>query len=156
MRTFVITMDGIARIMRTYALGPGGRVLIDEVDEAPDALAVIAKWHPRHKDQVTSTREIAESDIPPFLFKDAWEDDGTNIVHDMNKCRVIKTDQIRAERDIRLAATDVEVLKLDGQAVPVPLKAKRQTLRDIPATVQSDLDAITTPEALEAFKPTWP
>jgi hypothetical protein len=65
-------------------------------------------------------------------------------------------DQIRAERDVRLAATDIDVFKLDGQAIPAPLKAKRQALRDIPATVQADLNSAATPEALEAFEPTWP
>ena len=76
----------------------------------------------------------------PRIFRDSWEDTGTKIVHNMVKVRVIKTDQIRAERDIRLVATDVEVLKRDGQAVPAPLKAKRQALRDMPATVQDALD----------------
>jgi hypothetical protein len=33
------------------------------------------------------------------------------------------------------------------------LAAHRQALRDLPLTVQWDLDAIRTPEALEAYRP---
>ena len=95
----------------------------------------------------------------PQVFINAWIDDGTRIVHDMAKARAIRTNQVRTERNARLDAEDVELKKAeDGndQAAAARVRAKRQALRDLPATIQPDLDAITTPEALEAFEPAWP
>ena len=93
---------------------------------------------------------------PNRTFRNALDWDGTKPVVNMDKARGIKMGYIRKARDARLAATDLDVLKLDGAAVPAPLKAKRQVLRDMPAIVQPDLDAATTVEGLEAFEPTWP
>ena len=87
----------------------------------------------------------------------AWEMDVDGLPKvNMGKARPIKTDRIRVERNVRLAATDIEVSKLDGAVVPVALKTKRQDLRDMPTTVQADLDAITMPVALKAYEPAWP
>ena len=87
----------------------------------------------------------------------AWEMDvdGRPKVN-MAKARPIKIDRIRVERNARLAATDSEVSKLDGAAIPAALKTKRQALRDLPVTIQPDIDAINTPVALEAYEPSWP
>lgn len=87
----------------------------------------------------------------------AWEMDNDGLPKvNMPKARVIKTDRIRVIRNERLAESDIDIVKLDGGAAPPELKAKRQALRDLPAIIQSDLDAITTPEALEAWQPGWP
>lgn len=95
----------------------------------------------------------------PRAFRDAWRDNGTKVVHDMAKARAIKTGHIRAERDKRLPVEDIELMKAT-EAGDTPkadaIKAKKQKLRDMPATIQPDLGAITTPEALEAFEPAWP
>ena len=32
----------------------------------------------------------------------------------------------------------------------------KQKLRDLPATIQSDLNALDTPDKLEKFQPEWP
>ena len=89
-------------------------------------------------------------------FRAAWRWKTTKVSVDMPTARSIKVDEIRLVRDARLVATDIEVSKLDGATIPAPLKDKRKALRDLPATVQPDLDAITTPEALEAYEPAWP
>ena len=95
------------------------------------------------------------SDLPPSrAFRNAWARNGSGVAVDMGKARAIKMDRIRAERDRRLAETDKDVARLDGAAIPQPLKAKRQALRDIPQT--ANLDAIADPAALEAFEPVWP
>ena len=107
MRTFVITKNGVARIMRTYGLDPiTGRVLLDAPD-APDATAIIAKWHLRHTSQVTQTREITEAEVPITLtFRDAWEDDGINIIVNMAKAREIHAASITAAKKVALAALE--------------------------------------------------
>lgn len=144
MKTFVITKGGVARIMSA-------------IDSISDPMDAIAKWHPDDRAEVTATRRIESADIPPqATLKDAWRDTGSAIRVDMPVARTLVTARVRTERDRRLAETDKEVLTLDGEAIPGLLKAKRQALRDLPISVQADLDAITTPEALEAYEPAWP
>ena len=90
----------------------------------------------------------------------AWEmdTDGCPKVN-MSKARPIKTDQIRVERNARLAAEDIAYMIAEEQkndAEKLRVATKKQALRDLPATIQSDLDALTTPENLEAYAPVWP
>lgn len=96
MRTFLITKNGVARVMRTYALAPSGRVITDPTDDtlAPDAVNEIAKWHSQHQSEVTNIREIAEGDIPDTEFKDAWRDNGVSIDIDMPAARLIHASRI--------------------------------------------------------------
>lgn len=92
-------------------------------------------------------------------FRDAWGRNGNGIVIDLPKARIIKTNFIRKERDEKLAALDIAYMRAD-EANDAPAKAeiaqRKQALRDLPDTIQSVLEAITTPEELEAFKPVWP
>lgn len=106
-----------------------------------------------------NTIVIEATELPYFgsFGRAAWHQNGASTpVFDMVRARPIKTEQIRKERDRRLEETDIEVLQRDGGPIPAPLVARRQALRDMPATVQTDLDAVTTPEALEAYEPAWP
>ena len=90
----------------------------------------------------------------------SWRQDGaTAPVFDMTRARPIKTDQLRIERDKKLAALDVDYMRADeagNAAEKARIAGVKQKLRDLPATIQPDLDAITTPEALEAYEPPWP
>lgn len=94
------------------------------------------------------------------LFREAWLFDAVKGVDvDMTAARAIKTGLIQAERDARLAALDAEYSRADGQgnaAEKTTIEARRQTLRDIPADIQADLDAISDPAALDAWEPIWP
>jgi hypothetical protein len=77
----------------------------------------------------------------------------------MAKARTIRIDQIRPERDKRLVALDVDYMRADEAgdgSVKQRIAATKQALRDLPAAVQPELDAIATPEALEAWEPSWP
>ena len=109
-------------------------------------------------DGATRLPNCDAADLPGKRFRDCWRNDGTGKIHvDMPLARAQRMAEIRAERDKRLAVTDADKNKLDdiGTAQQkTALATKRQALRDIPQN--SDLEAVTTPEALEAFEPAWP
>ena len=148
MRKFVIVKDGIARIM--------------EAQDSVDPLDEIKKWHPDDQAKVTSVREISESDIPvnrTVALRDAWEDDGSKINVNLTKARACKTNEIRPERNKRLSDLDVSFMRAveagdTGQQSSIA--TLKQKLRDLPATIQSDLNALDTPDKLEKFQPEWP
>jgi hypothetical protein len=154
MRTFAITRNGVARIMRTYSLGKGGRVILGG-NGGPDAADEIAKWHPRYQAEVTTIRQITKTDIPKeFELKDAWVDDGNAIQTDMAKARVIHMNRIRVVRDIKLAELDTETVKAVGagdDARRDEVEAEKQSLRDIPQSF--DLTKAKTPATLLKL---WP
>ena len=99
--------------------------------------------------------EVEETTIPSSrTFRGAWRiGAGGGVEIDMPVARAIKMESIRRERDLLLAQTDVEIAKLDGSNPPPALIAKRQALRDLPATIQGTLDAIMTPDELERYQP---
>lgn len=79
-------------------------------------------------------------------FRDAWARvDKGKVGVNMAKAREIHMGRIRKVRDEELARLDVEQLR--GNEVA----ARKQTLRDIPATF--DLSQAQTPEALDTL---WP
>lgn len=105
---------------------------------------------------------VVEADDLPYAgnMRGAWRQDGAAApVVDMVRARPIKTDLIRPERNKRLAALDVDYMRAD-ESGDTEKKEKittlKQKLRDLPVTIQPDLDAIDSPETLDAFDPTWP
>jgi broad specificity polyphosphatase/5'/3'-nucleotidase SurE len=108
----------------------------------------------RECDETDLPAEQAErdgNDIP--TFRDAWEDTGTVVQVNMPKARVIHMDRIRVVRNAELVKEsgskyrqpeEIEVLFTPRH------KAKLQELRDIPQTLNLDVD---TPEELKAI---WP
>ena len=149
MKKFVIVKDGIARIKEAQ-------------DSVTDPMDEIKKWHPDDQAKVTSVREISESDIPvnrTVALRDAWEDDGSKINVNLTKARAGKTNEIRPERNKRLSDLDVSFMRAveagdTGQQSSIA--TLKQKLRDLPATIQSDLNALDTPDKLEKFQPEWP
>jgi hypothetical protein len=104
-----------------------------------------------------------EADSLPYFGsfgRGAWTQDGASApTFDMEKARIIKTNQIRPERNKRLADLDVTYLRADeagDTATKEKIAVQKQEMRDLPATIQSDLNALNTPEELESFTPTWP
>jgi len=103
----------------------------------------LAKWPEEDRASVVSYKEIDESEIPTDRhFREAWDYD---LKINMGKARDIHMDRIRAARDEKLKALDIETMK--GRDV----QAEKQALRDIPQTL--DLSTATTPEELKAL---WP
>lgn len=115
-----------------------------------------------HYSEGTNVTVVEAADLPYWgsFGRFAWRQDGaTAPIVDMARARPIKTDQIRVERDKRFAALDINYIRADeaGNVVEKQrIAILKQKLRDLPATVQPDLAAITTPEALEAWEPPWP
>ena len=145
--------DGSVAIMQTVAQLVGYDAETNEPiwrDPTPDEC--LAKWHPDEQAKVASHQPIDPADIPADReFRNAWTLDGDKITHDMGKARVIKRDQLRAERAPLLAALDVEYQRADergDKTAKTEVAAKKQALRDVPADPR--IAAATTPEELKA------
>jgi|1_EtaG_2_1085319.scaffolds.fasta_scaffold31466_2 hypothetical protein len=94
-------------------------------------------------------------------IRNAWRmsNDGSSIDIDMTIARANKTDKIREPRNKKLENLDMEYMRADevgDDDTKNSIKTKKQILRDIPATIQPDLEAITDPEELQNFEPIWP
>lgn len=142
---------------RGFVVRPG-KELIPDLDAWLDAecakRAVFAGY---------TARVVGETAILPHRgnLRNAWrmKADKGGVEMDMAKAREIKTDLIRAARAPRLEALDVEYMRAieaGDTARQSDIAAKKQTLRDLPVTVQPDLEAIADPAALDAFEPVWP
>jgi len=86
-------------------------------------------------------------------YRAAWTLNGTAVVEDVAKARTVALARCRAWRDAKLKDTDSEKARLDdlGTAQEVQaFKAKRQALRDLPAAVQTALNAASTMAQLRA------
>ena len=81
------------------------------------------------------------------------------IAVDLPLARTQRLAELRTERNQRLDASDKARLQAmddnDGPRI-AQLRLYRQALRDLPATAQTQLDTVTTDDALDAWSPTWP
>lgn len=78
---------------------------------------------------------------------------------DMGKAQAIKLALLRRMRDERLKQLDGPELRAMAQGDQAELdrvRGVKQVLRDIPLTVQPDLEAITDPRTLDEYEPVWP
>ncbi len=109
-------------------------------------------WHGSNMaDRVKATGAVIKKDGAL-----RWDSVTNAVVVNIVDARVVVVNRVRFERDVRLRETDLKVLELDGGGVPVSLKNKRQALRDMPATVTTEISTITDPVVLEAYQPSWP
>ena len=84
-------------------------------------------------------------------FRNAWKADMT---HDMERCRHIHRERMRAVRAPKLAALDAEYQRADeggDTEKKQAIAARKQALRDV--TKHPDIEAVKTPEQLKAV---WP
>lgn len=100
----------------------------------------------------TDTPEVVDvADVPSDrTLRDAWKrgEQGKKVGVDMIKGKAISHEKRRAKRAIELAPLDIEAT--------IPAKASqaeaaRQVIRDKYATIQTNIDAATTPEQLKAI-----
>lgn len=104
---------------------------------------------------VVSYKVIAKSDLPTSReFRDAWEYDGTTVVHNMDKAKQIYLTRIRDARASKLGQPDRDWMQAVGDndtQQAAAIEQARQTLRDISTTLS--LDNVTTIDELKAM---WP
>jgi len=92
-------------------------------------------------------------------FRNCWRWDSTKIETDLPMARAEIMAVTRTERNEKLIDSDGKQLKVNetGSAQDqTDWETHRQALRDLPATVQTDVDALTTAADLEAHAVTWP
>lgn len=142
--------------------------LMAEGKTEDEALAVIQANAERHLPDrgfgPMEDPEVMEASQIPYhpkenrIFRDALEKPGMGPpIVNMSKAREIKTIILSVEHDKHMAAIREEIEKAEdlGQNTTA-LKQKRDATRTIPDQARAALDAITTPEELEAWQPDWP
>lgn len=112
-----------------------------------------------HDRPYVSWRRLSKGDIPADrTFRNAWEDNGQEIVHNLDKAKDLKRDYLRHERARAFPQLDAQWMRAVGQKrtqEAADIERRRQALRDAPAdpridaakTVE-DLKAITLPEGV--------
>ena len=102
-------------------------------------------------------RRIVEADVPAKRdFRNAWTMQGDAIGHDMGKARAMHMERLRYARGVALSETDNDMRRAEEQgkqAEVAVLKAKRQALRDLPATHAAAIEAASTVDELRAINP---
>jgi hypothetical protein len=122
-----------------------------------DRIAAHAKQQDESLRVCTRLPDRDAAELPTRRFRNCWRVNGQTVEVDMPLARAQRMAEIRAERNRRLEASDglmARAYEIGAQAEIEALKAKRQTLRDIPAVI--DVGTISTPEELTAFQPEWP
>jgi len=96
---------------------------------------------------------VDDSAIPSDrTFRNAWDATGEWVDVGMSKARKIHMDRIRAKRNEKLDAMDLEIKRSEDNGEDIlSLRGKRQALRDIPQVF--DLEQYATPDQL---KNAWP
>lgn len=103
----------------------------------------------------TNVQVIEKNAIPnDRTFRDAWAQNGKAVHVDMPKARELHMGRLRKMRNEKLDQLDKDFNRASGQkkqAEADAIEAKRQRLRDMPATF--DLSAAKTPDELKAMMP---
>ena len=157
--------------MRIYYERADGSVIITHnIDPADNGFNTIQEWidwhRPRLEQSLTGPPITVEHSVDDgdFLsdfrdFRNAWQLSGTDLVTHMGQARDIKTDHVRKERVGRFTPFDVAYVIADEKNDALGKAAAsqaRQKLRDMPATIQPDLAAITDPDKLRDYEAPWP
>lgn len=122
--------------------------MIDVIRASTIDLASAVALLPQHKDT-----------LPSMPYQACWRYDGKTLAVDMGLAQSQRLNEIRVERDVRLAASDAIKARLDDMGNPLQnqaVKVYRQSLRDLPAGVTADLGALSTVEQLQKYQPAWP
>lgn len=96
-------------------------------------------------------------EAPNLKYRDCWVEKDGDIIIDLTKAKAQKLDEIRKERDSKLADTDKEWMIASSQGKPVDaINGKKQALRDIPDEAQKDLAKLRSINTIDAYEPEWP
>ena len=127
--------------------------------EGADLDTAISKWQQVHPNMYISHRETQDDAIPTDrTFRDAWADTTPEVCIDidMAKARNIHLERIRIKRNAELAKLDVEAIKAQdmGNAETLAqIRARKQELRDLPATLAPTLASASSVDELKAIQP---
>lgn len=102
----------------------------------------------------TGVRIVDDSELPQDrTFRGGWTLRDGRVAHDMERCREIWREKLRAERAPKLAALDVEFMRADERgdaAKKTEIAARKQALRDAPNDPR--IEAAKTPEELKQIE----
>ena len=136
----------------------GGVSIMTLVNDSEEAES-IKKWKLAHPEEYVSHRSMSDDAIPTDrTFRNAWADitPELTIDVDMSKARNIHLESIRIKRNAELAKLDVEAIKAQdmGNAETLAqIRARKQELRDLPATLAPTLASAASVDALKAIQP---
>lgn len=161
-------MSNSSGVRRLILEAQDGSISVDvpaqRVVDDPDLLAAhIARLESQGftvlKDDATGADLPNERAGQSRRFRGCWRWDGSKIEVDLPMARAQVMAEVRAERNARLDAADRERNRLEDvgdQSQRQAHAAYRQSLRDLPAAAQADVDALGTAEDLEAYTVSWP
>lgn len=99
-------------------------------------------------------RIVKPADVPQDrTYRAAWTDNGTAIVHDMEKVKAIALERVRTARTAAFQELDARWMRATGQGdvkAAAIVENERQALRDKPADLTAALDKAKTLAAVHA------
>lgn len=108
-----------------------------------------------YPDEIVSYHRITTADLPTTReYRNGWQHDGTTISHNMVKCRELHREKMRAAREPKLEALDIEYVRADeagDAAKKKDIAARKQVLRDVTAD-----PAIAAAKTVDELKAVWP
>jgi hypothetical protein len=119
----------------------------------------LRRWKDFNAGKYVSHREMPDDAIPTDrTFRNAWEDTTPELVIDvdMSKARNIHLESIRIKRNAELSKLDIQATKAQdvGDAETLTqIRARKQELRDLPATLAPTLASAASVDALKAIQP---
>lgn len=135
-----------------------GVAVMTLVNEA-DLSEALRKWSAVNPGKYISHREMPDEAIPTDrTFRDAWADTTPELTIDIDmvKARDIHLNNIRIKRNDELSKLDVEAIKAqdmgDTEAL-TQIRARKQELRDLPATLTPTLASALSVDALKEIQP---
>ena len=139
-------------------LASGGVAVMTLVNNANEVEA-IEKWKAVNPGAYVSHRQMPDEAIPTDrTFRDAWADTTPELTIDidMAKARDIHLERIRIKRNAELSKLDIQATKAQdiGDAETLAqIRARKQELRDLPATLAPTLASAASVDALKAIQP---
>lgn len=121
-------------------------------DYEAKAAATQADWN------ATRVASIASSAVAKAPYRRAWRYAAGAVAPDMTEAVKERMQEIRAVRNALLRDSDARIaweLERTG-SIPANVRAWRKALRDLPADISADIAAISTPEDLVNYEPTYP
>lgn len=145
--------------MKTIIKCTDGSVAVMTLVAGANEAEALEKWKLVNPDTYISHRQMLDSAIPSDrTFRDAWADTTPELVIDVDmvKARDIHLERIRVKRNAELSKLDVQATKAQdiGDAETLAqIRARKQELRDLPATLAPTLASAASIDALKAIQP---